>query len=71
MIQIRPYCSADYQNLKQLYLISDTFGGQFDEDRDSAERIGVQIANGPNSILVAEEDGKILMLQCYNAIMLE
>lgn len=60
MIQIRPYRPTDYQNHKQLYLSSNTFGGQFDEDRDSQEKIDEQIACNPNSIVVAEEDGKIL-----------
>ena len=60
MIQIRPYHPTDYQNLKQLYLSSNTFGGQFDEDRDSQEKIDAQIASNSSSVLVAEEDGKIL-----------
>ena len=60
MIQIRPYRQTDYQNLKQLYLSLNTFGGQFDEDRDSQEKVDEQIASNPSSIVVAEEDGKIL-----------
>jgi predicted N-acetyltransferase YhbS len=60
MIQIRPYRPADYQNLKRLYLSSNTFGGQFDEDRDSQEKVDEQIALDSNSVLVAEDNGKIL-----------
>ena len=60
MIQIRPYHSTDYQHLKQLYLSPNTFGGQFDEDRDAQEKIDEQVASNPNSIIVAEEDGKIV-----------
>jgi hypothetical protein len=60
MISIRPYVAADYEAVRTLYEIPGTFGGQFDVDRDSKERLDEQSAKDPKSILVAEEVGRIV-----------
>lgn len=59
-ISIRPYVPADYGAIRALYEISGTFGGQFDADRDSQERLGEQSTKDAKSILVAEESGRIV-----------
>ena len=58
-MNIRPYVPDDYNVVSDLYK-SPGFGGQFDEDRDSKERLDEQSAKDPNSILVAEQDGKVV-----------
>ena len=60
LISIRPYVPADYEAVRQLYEIPATFGGLFDPDRDSRERLDEQSAKEPESILVAEADGRIV-----------
>lgn len=59
-IAIRPYVSADYEALRALYEISGTFGGQFDADRDSKDRLDEQSREDGQSILIAEEGGEIV-----------
>ena len=36
---VRSYQPSDYEQLKVLYIDSSTFGGQFDEARDAADRL--------------------------------
>lgn len=60
MISVRPYQPSDYPALKALYESNDTFGGQFDTDRDSEQRINKQIAFDKDSVLVAEKEGKLV-----------
>lgn len=60
MILIRPYVPDDYEAISGLYKIPGLYGGQFDEDRDSKERLNEQSAKDAESILVAEENGKIV-----------
>jgi predicted N-acetyltransferase YhbS len=43
-----------------LYKDSTTYGGQFDEDRDSKERLEKLSVNKPDAILIAEDDGNIV-----------
>ncbi len=57
---VRNYKSSDYEQLKALYLDSSTFGGQFDEARDSADCLQKKIEADPDAILIAEQDGKIV-----------
>ena len=57
---LRNYTDADYENLKELYQHSEWFGGQFDDDRDSQQRLAKIIARDPEAIIVAEEGGKII-----------
>ena len=60
LISIRPYASTDYEAVRALYEMPETYGGQFDEDRDSKERLDEQSAKDTQSILVAEEGGRIV-----------
>ncbi|NND65712.1 MAG: hypothetical protein HKM24_07085, partial [Gammaproteobacteria bacterium] len=58
-MNIRPYAPSDYFALKALYEDSSTYGGQFDEARDAENRLAAKIDNDPESIWVAENDGKL------------
>ena len=60
MISIRPYVPTDYESVRKLYEMPGTFGGQFDADRDSKERLDEQSAQVVNSILIAEDGGRIV-----------
>ena len=57
---VRNYEPSDYEQLKTLYLDSSTYGGQFDEARDAADRLHKKIETDPDAILVAEQDGKLV-----------
>lgn len=57
---VRSYQSSDYEQLKVLYLDSSTFGGQFDEARDAADRLQRKIEADSDAIIVAEQDGKLV-----------
>ncbi|MCA9313329.1 GNAT family N-acetyltransferase [Candidatus Saccharibacteria bacterium] len=57
---IRQYKPTDYEQLKAIYLDSSTFGGQFDEARDAADRLRKKIEADPDAILVAEDDGRLV-----------
>ena len=59
-MKVRSYQASDYEQLKALYLDSSTFGGQFDEARDAADRLQKKIEADPDAILVAEQDSKIV-----------
>lgn len=56
---VRSYEPSDYEQLKALYLDSDTFGGQFDEARDASDRLKMKIEADPDAILVAVEDDRV------------
>lgn len=57
-MRVRNYRSGDYEAVKSLYLQGDLYGGQFDEARDSEEKLALVTCNDPESILVCEgEDG--------------
>ncbi len=61
MIQIRNYNpKIDYEAIKSLYEDSSTFGGQFDEARDSEDKLKKLVDEKPNAILVAEIDNAIV-----------
>jgi len=61
MISIRPYKNSDYEEIALLYKNSELYGGQFDENRDSEERLRAQIESDPESILIAaEKEGKMV-----------
>lgn len=61
MIQIRNYNPKnDYEAIKSLYEDSSTFGGQFDEARDSEDKLKKLVDEKPNAILVAEIDNAIV-----------
>lgn len=57
---IRNYQDSDYQELKELYEHSEWYGGQFDEARDSREKLASKISKDPEAILVYEQDGRLL-----------
>lgn len=59
-MEIRSYKIEDYEAVSKLYKDYSTFGGQFDNDRDSGERLEKLINEKPDSILVAESNGEIL-----------
>lgn len=61
MVIIRSYNpTIDYPAVKSLYLDSATFGGQFDEARDSEDRLHHLIEQKPEAILVAENDSGVV-----------
>ncbi|MEK7530276.1 MAG: GNAT family N-acetyltransferase [Patescibacteria group bacterium] len=57
---IRGYTDVDYDQVKALYEQTQLFGGQFDENRDSRDRLRVQSTADAESILVSEVDNKIV-----------
>lgn len=59
-MKIRPYQPTDYEQIKVLLTAPDTYGGVFDEARDSADRLASLEAAKPNSILVAETDRQVV-----------
>ena len=59
-MKVRPYQSSDYEQIKSLLTAPDTFGGVFDDARDSHAKLDELEASKPNSILVAEIGEKIV-----------
>jgi len=59
-MNIRPYQPTDYEHVVALYRQSELYGGQFNENRDSAEHLQKRIEADPDAILVAEQDNKIV-----------
>jgi predicted N-acetyltransferase YhbS len=57
---IRNYRIEDYDLVTTLYKDSSLYGGQFDEDRDSRERLEKLVTDKPDAILVAEDNGNIV-----------
>ncbi len=57
---VRNYTPTDYENLKALYMQEGLYGGQFDADRDSAERVNALSTKDPESILVCEDENKMV-----------
>lgn len=61
VMNVRDYNSAtDYEDIQSLYKNSATFGGEFDEARDSKNRLDTLEKEKPQSILVAEEYGCVV-----------
>jgi predicted N-acetyltransferase YhbS len=56
---VRSYVPSDYKQIAALYKQSGLYGGQFDENRDSEERLRKRIEADSEAILVAEQDDKI------------
>jgi predicted N-acetyltransferase YhbS len=54
------YTPENYSQIEKLYKDSSTFGGQFDEARDTQERLDALVLSKPESILVAEDEGRIV-----------
>lgn len=59
-MNIRSYQLTDYKQVKSLLTAPDTFGGVFDEARDSQERLDELEMRKPSSILVAESEGQVV-----------
>ena len=59
-MNIRNYKSDDYDQIEALYNDSSTFGGQFDENRDTKERLDNLAHKKPSAILVAEHQGSVV-----------
>ena len=59
-MNVRQYQKDDYAALKELYMDSSTYGGQFDEARDAEDRLGKKIAADPEAILVAENNNRLV-----------
>ena len=57
---MRPYQDSDYEQLKELYQHSEWYGGQFDEARDSRQKLAKVIAKDPDSIWIYEDSGQVL-----------
>ena len=57
---MRPYKDSDYEQLKELYQHSEWYGGQFDEARDSRQKLAKVIAKDPDSIWIYEDSGQVL-----------
>lgn len=60
MISVRNYKPEDYPTIVTLYKDSTTYGGQFDEARDSTEQLLKLSNKKQGSILVAETEGRIV-----------
>ena len=59
-MNIRGYQKNDYPALKELYMDSSTYGGQFDEARDAEDRLKKKINADPSAILVAEDGARLV-----------
>lgn len=59
-MHIRRYTSNDYEKLVALSKQTNLYGGQFDENRDSADRLQKKIEADPDAIFVAEEENQIV-----------
>ncbi|MBI4118159.1 MAG: GNAT family N-acetyltransferase [Parcubacteria group bacterium] len=58
MFSIRNYKTSDYAAVASLYKQGELYGGQFDLNRDSEERLARKIAEDPEAILICESGGK-------------
>ena len=54
---IRAYKDNDYEQLKELYLHTEWYGGVFDEARDGREVLARKIAQDPEAIWAYEQGG--------------
>jgi len=59
MRYVRNYRLEDYEAVIALYKIGEIFGGQFDEARDSYEKLAEVTKRDPESVLVYEKNGKV------------
>ena len=60
MPHVRNYKPDDYEAVIALYKMGELFGGQFDEARDSREKLSDVTKRDPESVLVYEESGHII-----------
>ncbi len=60
-MNVRSYNSeTDYPTIESLFRNSETYGGEFDDARDTKERIDALESSKPGSVLVAEIDNQIV-----------
>jgi len=59
-VEVRQYQTADYNQVAALYAQSDLFGGQYDDNRDSEERLRKRVEADPDAVMVAEDAGHIV-----------
>ncbi len=60
-MKISPYNpSTDYEQVAALYRLPNSFGGQFDDARDTKARLDGLVTRKPNTILVAERGERIV-----------
>ncbi len=59
-MNIRAYKPDDYKQLVELYKQGELYGGQFDQDRDSEDRIAQRVKDDKDAILIAEQDGELV-----------
>lgn len=59
-MKVRSYIDSDYEKVSELYKNSELYGGQFDDNRDSRDKLESKIKDDLQSILVCEFEGKIL-----------
>lgn len=57
---IRAYQDSDYGQLYELYQHSEWFGGEFDEARDSREKLANKIVDDSEAIWVCDENNEIV-----------
>ena len=63
-IEVRPYIDIDYDQLISLYKKSSTFGGKYDAERDTKEKL-LQVAEQGNLLVAVEGDaflGSVMIL---------
>ncbi len=59
-MNIKNYKNEDYESLVSLYKDSSLSGGQFDENRDSREKLESKIKDDTEAIIVCESEGNII-----------
>ena len=59
-MKIRPYKPEDYADIINLYKDTEMSGSEFDVNRDGKEKLDRRIANDSASILLAEDNGRLV-----------
>lgn len=60
-MKVRIYNSeSDYSQVRKLYELPNSFGGDFDNARDAKERIDILTVSKPECVLVAEDEGVVV-----------
>lgn len=59
-MEVRNYKDSDYESVVGLYKNSELYGGQFDEDRDSRERMRKHMERDPEAVLICENENEVV-----------
>ena len=59
-VSVRSYSPSDYEHIVIFYKQGDLYGGQYDENRDSRERLQKRVEADADAILIAERDGVVV-----------